>query len=1170
MSETFDRALAAVRTVKNGVKARITETCRHVIDSASLHFSAARKLCVMPWSIQRIVRRDVADWRSANQYLRNHTLSQWARLLMHAGEHPVWFCLSLPIVFCVALLVAHEFPNDWIPGGWAKWGTSEQLGYFSTLWSIQATIAALAYPIVIAFVAVFLQRRPASDSVMHLYMLNSGALAAGLSSLILVVVMGVQYAAMPYFGASILLQCGALDALWFVVNAALTAHFLYRTVEFLRPDVQLDVVRRYVASVAFPRDINRLYPFQVFAQAHSKGWIPAPDYLDDKNIDGPKVLLTRYGFGRGAPQGTLDLSVPSRLVNVRLWPLSLVIAAWANSAARWPRPPEQRGYRRPAWPLLSIPITPGTEYHESVHLAQIEAGPDLTTLQRWLLRRAFVLTALKRERYQVRVKSIIDEFELDARTAAQKPDAKDFERAYNALVGLHELLLGVSQVINEDGSAGSWALLPDFDEFFDTRMHALWNDAYRSVFLAAIESMTIDSNPLRRLCHIAQHLGGKELQASPVEIHEAILDLPMLLMYQLGGWWARHIEEQGVQEHSAHRGSTLAPPLFRLYEDVVATFISGWENARTHIAEIPEASDTFEWRTAAAIARIQATHVQGTAKLLIAAVARGDKTAAEWFADSLSKWWGDRFYDHRAMSLYDKTEFFTVDVLTDDWPLVEASLGLAEHDEQFMGERRTDVQRGVLLASLLNLWTDIRLVTLELLLSFACQQAASSLDDSLAMEISAGLLTGKQWRSGATASESLRDMGAPDYFAAKVRQFASDGRYRGRYVGRLSLFVERVKDAQQANMISSRTYSSTGVDGLESLQEQLLILIAALSTTQWAPGPSLRRQLDGWMTTQYASIDLVRSRLKAWLDRLNDPVELCPQVLERLLTLTGKTIDTSAARTNLKASLESTLKSLEEKRSEALRNEPVDEQRLAEISSFASRTAFDVGSGAFPLQLFSTVRYTANALQDFTLNMLQVKKGELTRNEMDQRAINEAEYWDETMRDRVGALVLSDTLRGCNMKDHAVPDADFYWSTLRSESKRMMARGLHPILLLENPTKPNWAWQWQHADFGLGYHKPDDLRVWHANDKGRRYVCNFNEVEVYSAILPPGQSILLAREAFRAVDFQKFGDHACVETTYTARDDNNTLVDLHLKFSRRVDVGHNEAIRLLYAVDANA
>ena len=56
MSESFDKALAIARTVKTDVKARITETCRFVVDSASFHFSIVRKLCVVPWSIRRIVR----------------------------------------------------------------------------------------------------------------------------------------------------------------------------------------------------------------------------------------------------------------------------------------------------------------------------------------------------------------------------------------------------------------------------------------------------------------------------------------------------------------------------------------------------------------------------------------------------------------------------------------------------------------------------------------------------------------------------------------------------------------------------------------------------------------------------------------------------------------------------------------------------------------------------------------------------------------------------------------------------------------------------------------------------------------------------------------------------------------------------------------------------------
>jgi hypothetical protein len=268
MLETLKEAYRATRNAQRLLKVRMVKSRRRLARLASSILSEARNLKIVPWSIEHVVRQDMADWKAFNRYRRGLSLSLWARLLMHAGEHPVWLCLSLPVLFLLALVGLHLLPDAWLPHGWASWHDSEQLGYFSTLWSVQATLAALAYPIVIAFVAVFLQRRPAADSFMHLYMLTSGALAAGLSSLVLVVVMGAQYVAMPYFGASVLLQCGALDSIWFLLNAVLTAHFLFRTVEFLRPDVQLSIVRRYVANVALPREVRRLYLFQVFAQRH--------------------------------------------------------------------------------------------------------------------------------------------------------------------------------------------------------------------------------------------------------------------------------------------------------------------------------------------------------------------------------------------------------------------------------------------------------------------------------------------------------------------------------------------------------------------------------------------------------------------------------------------------------------------------------------------------------------------------------------------------------------------------------------------------------------------------------------------------------------------------------------------------------------------------------------
>ncbi|MEM5368946.1 hypothetical protein V4C53_23340 [Paraburkholderia azotifigens] len=1154
-------------SVYRSTRGACSEWTHELLSSISASLANIKHIRSVPWSIQKVVQEDIADWKTFNKVQKEFAMSFWARMLMLAGEHPVWLCMLLPSMFVLCAGGLYLLPDTWLPNGWSKWQASEQLSYFSTLWSVQATLAALAYPIVIAFVAVFLQRRPAADSFMHLYMLNSGALAAGLSSLMLVVVMACQYAVMPYFGACTLLRWGILDSVWFALNAVLTTHFLYRTVEYLRPDVQSAIVSSYVTSVALPREIRRLYSYQVLAQAHSKGWLITPSYLDNKKEDGPKVLLARFGFGKGAEQGTITLRAPSRLADVRLWPLCLAILGWERTARKWPRPTAGHRHSRAQWPLLTVPLMPGTEYRESLDVAQVEDGPNLSRSQRMMLRCAYVFRSVKRERYEIRVKSVIEEFELDARTAAEKADAKTFERAYNALVGLHVLLLGASLVKTEDGSVGSWAIMPDINEFFGRPMHESWNNAYRSVFLAAIETMVADSSPIRRMCHIGQHLSGDALSRSPVDIRESVFDLQTLLMYQLGDWWTKKIEEQGAQ-HEPHIAATLSPPLSGIYEEVVLTFIGGWENAKTRIAEISESTAAFHWRDVASIARVNASHIQGTAKLLLAAVKRGDQTAAEWFADSLNKWWGNLEYEHLALALYDKVDFICLDNLASDWPDVADWLGLSEQDGRRMGDSVVSLQRSVLLAALRNFWTDIRLITVELALSWACR-LGRDVEGSLALDVAAGLLTGRQYRGGGTLSHSLSSLGAAEYLTAKIRQYSASGHYRGGYVARLNQFVQRVKDMQQPRMVTSRSYSSFGADDVESLQQGQLIVMAVLSPARWTMEASLRRQLDIWMVRQYDSIEIVRGRLAAWLATMEDPANLSTEMTTAMLRRTRKTHDAATAVENLEESLKSVHATLESMRGEVLQNAPVEPDRLIELARFASLTAFERESGAFPLQLFRKIEYANRALIDFTLNMQQIRKGELTLVEMDQRAVNEAEFWSETMKNRVGALVLGDVIRKCNIREVAVADRESYWELLTSESERIKKGGSVPILILENPTRPDWVWQWQHADFGLGYEKPGDLRVWRAEERGAGYVCNFNEIEVYSANLVAGQSILLPKDTFAKVIFQKFAEHQFVDVSYSPRSDNAFLVDVHLKLSRAVDIGDDGAIRILYGADGD-
>ena len=1121
-----------------------------------------------PWSVRAVARRDEAAWFAQNVQRRRLALSKVERDLLFAGEHPLRLAFSLLALQIALLVLVAVLPQDWFAPAWFKWEAAEQLTHFSTVWTIQATLAALVYPIVISFVAVYLQRRPAAEAFIHLYMLDSGGLAAGLSSLALVVVMGIQYLMLSTWGTALLPGWAAIDTAWFVFNAALTTFFLFRTVEFLRPEVQARVIQRYTVNVALPRDVQRLNSFQVLAGGISKGWFPVPSYGDEKAPEGPRLLIG-WAFREGDIQGELRLRAQARLVDVRIWVVRLVVESWYRSALTSPRPdkPEAFGINK-SWPLLTLPMSPGTVYEGEFPLARVADGPELSPWQRWLLRWSVVLHPTSLERYGIKVEAILGELAADARNMAAKPDNEGFERAYSALMNLHGLLLAACLDKTETGEQGSWALLPDSESLFEQTLHKNWCNVYRGIFEAAIEGMVRDTRPLRRLCHLLQHLDGDELRASPVEIREHILQMPPLMMYQLSNWWAFRVEEQGIIEHSHRQMVVLRPPLNRVYDEVLSAFVGGWESGRPDSPRRSRDAHALDWTTLPGLARLNVKHIEETARMLLAAVLRGDLAVAEWLADVLSKWWGNQDFDHEPYQLYDKTAFITIDDLSLAWPAFCTKFGL-EADNPVAQERLTStLQQGSFQAALRNYWTDVRLLTIELMLDWVRAVPAASASSSLAFEIAAGLLTGKQWKGGGQAGSSLSDFSPPKYLVAKVRQFAASGEWRGGYVGRLDGFVERVKDMRRPNMVSSRVYSFSGADNVESLQESQLEIFAVLATTPWSLPNSLQRQLDVWFDArfdQYSSIEILRGRLRLWLERLDAQPGLSVEHIDLLKARVKPGVPAQTAIDQVKAGLLAAQQALEDRREVTLASQPIDPDRLLEIGRYASTSGFSKEKGHFPVHFFS-IGSTAENLEDFTLTFTQVRRGELTQLQMDQRAVNEAGYFADAMAQQVAIVVLNDVLHRSDFKEIAVKDGEAYWKALQVESALIEAKGGTAILLLDNATRPDWVWDWQHADFGATHKRPDDLQVRRREGLGAGYQCDFNNIEVYVAPLPIGQSLLMPKDSFRALTFTEYGDGRFVQAEVVELEGSKNLVDLKLTFSRRVEIGESRMTRLVYAL----
>src|SRR3989442_1371168 len=113
-----------------------------------------------PWSMATLLRKEECDWFRSNDLRRRLRHHWFDREVLKGGEHPIRYALSLVFLLVCVFVLGHVLPEDWFSGYRSLWGSAEQLSYFTSLWSVQATLAALVYPFVIAFVALLLQRRP--------------------------------------------------------------------------------------------------------------------------------------------------------------------------------------------------------------------------------------------------------------------------------------------------------------------------------------------------------------------------------------------------------------------------------------------------------------------------------------------------------------------------------------------------------------------------------------------------------------------------------------------------------------------------------------------------------------------------------------------------------------------------------------------------------------------------------------------------------------------------------------------------------------------------------------------------------------------------------------------------------------------------------------------------
>ncbi|TXI37842.1 MAG: hypothetical protein E6Q59_07310 [Nitrosomonas sp.] len=301
--------------------------------------------------------------------------------------------------------------------------------------------------------------------------------------------------------------------------------------------------------------------------------------------------------------------------------------------------------------------------------------------------------------------------------------------------------------------------------------------------------------------------------------------------------------------------------------------------------------------------------------------------------------------------------------------------------------------------------------------------------------------------------------------------------------------------------------------------------------------------------------------MKSRLDEVKD--QLCVDLVDHLLQNTSKTHTRGQGIVRAQEGINALLDEIDELQRNAVSNAEISDQRLNEIAMAASELAFSSSTGEFPIQLFDKIIYDSTSRESFTLVISKQRKGEFTDVEMSQRASNEGEFYAKIVANHVGAILLSDVVRQCEIRDVIAPDANLYWKTLKDEACHLREQGLTPLLILDNPANPDWMWEWQYPEIDGAYPRPADLAIRREKDgRGKSYICDLNNIQIFSGSVVPGESLLVARETFSSIAFKEYKPSVFVKVETTEVPGSETLVDLRLTFERAVAVKFPYIVRI--------
>ncbi len=1114
-------------------------------------------------TLSHYVKQEEAEWYANNTIMRDIAYGRLRSILMMFAEHPLGCSLTALFLTTTGSVLIYFVPYCWFPIIPQSIQLTDLLTYFSALWSVQGSIAALLYPIVIAFVTLLLQRSHSGKGILHIYLHDTAAVFSGMSALSLLILMAIQYLFLTLVSVVVGIAWLLMDGSWFLINLGLTTYFLLRTFEYVRPSRRTEIVRRHTLNVTWPRELSVHLKGFLFSTAVENNLLPGTSVLADTNPKQPRLWLgrTAYGIGKAAVEVVLPRN--SRLVDVRLRLLAWATSCWMKRAEASTRnmPLENGSSETEKSPTLLYPLHPEFVYGKGTVLCRIEGNVELSSIEKLLIRFSFRFQR-NSPRLELSVMDVLNDIKAEALTALQNGELNAFSGAFDDLSELYGLIIEASAYKDNDLKTDNYARIPEHRDLFGTPIFKEWSQVIVDLFEAASNKISTDDAYCNKAVHIPHKLFAKLYDVATSDILQHFVFLQLILFYKLASWWVKTIEQQGIVDHNANIAAQLRPPFFGTYDSLLREFVGEWEQMKNYYF-LPKMEGTVDWQDLQRVSVFYERHLCDTAEMIMKSVHQGDQSGATWLFDVLMKWFdqiqlhlGDEHY------YFIKTELISFQIMTNTW----------EENQQVIDAQETrfipkgNANKALFTVALKNYWIDVCCIISYML---ATRGTLGPCERSLPAILLRSIVRGTTPYAGGESVLFKQPIStANDLFFSILRQYHAEGAYRRGYRARLDQLVDRLTQITKVPMVPGRIYSGWGLNDLDSYRDGQLFMLLLFMVKNWDPASKVERISRKWIEDEAdEKLRELQDSLNQWKERFKTPEFNEYQSLYEFIRVDVSELSFKEASECAVKGIESIMSKIEAIRSKTLDNMPISATRLAEVSGWASNRGFSKEHGEFPLPLFSEIVSSAEDLKIRSVVLKNVSKGEYTDPPMAQRPINEQSYFEELVANHAAGYVMMDTIEQLSPEEVDGSSPEAYWGQMKNYEYRATQVKRNPILLLENAVVPDWIFEWSHPYQGekITMQLPPEFKVWKdPNQKLDAYICHINSIAVYRAPLLPGASVLLTLESLKKVVFTKLPGKDFVQAEVEPVESKPALINLKLSWRYKVETDTFSALKLKY------